>query len=395
MSVPEKLKDGRDCLNQAGNNQFMLGSALLAIHGALEDHCRNSLDSPQIRQQHGIDVKDKNKVSWQNLLELMARYCGWSAQDVRYVREMNNLRNKPAHGKRYEGTHQQVEEYLSYVENKIEKGSKVSTNSSPETSNSSRSQHSPDRYLTNNIYFPNNISKGGRVTPFRYCIERTNQGVKIYNRRGKKIIFTPANYYFGCFLGCLQAIGIYFALATVVILLSVIPIPIPLTTVEKVGSIIFWIAIGKIFKNTLSHGTTVLITPKCVYIDKKSYPTPAGGTFRYTPQNTGNLYKFYFIQPNNVVYFAYNLTWHEADELLRIIVNSNHMIGDLRSQFTVKLKDGLIFISSCKSKMSFVIEHNDKLWQSLRCRMLKNDLVELTKSELRELYNKKLQEFHV
>ena len=81
--------------------------------------------------------------------------------------------------------------------------------------------------------------------------------------------------------------------------------------------------------------------------------------------------------------------------VIKIATNSIRMIQDSRSQLSVKIEDGLIFIKSLKTSMSFVVEHNDKLWQSLRCRTLKDNIVELTRSELEELHSMKLQEFSV
>ena len=104
MSTQEKLNKGRDRLNKAGNDSDMLGLALTSIHSALEDACRNWLSAPKIKQQHGIDVQNNAEASWQNLLELMPKYCGWSEQDVKYVRRMNSLRNKAAHGEGFEST---------------------------------------------------------------------------------------------------------------------------------------------------------------------------------------------------------------------------------------------------------------------------------------------------
>ena len=125
MSVQQKLQKGRRLLDKAGNDSDLLGSALLPIHGALEDVCRDWLSAPSIKQQHGIDVQNKTKVNWQNILELMPRYCGWSDRDVRYVRKMNGLRIKPAHGDEFEGTRQDIEQYLNYVENAIAKENTV------------------------------------------------------------------------------------------------------------------------------------------------------------------------------------------------------------------------------------------------------------------------------
>ena len=130
MSIQEKLQKGRDRLNKAGNDVDMLGLAMTSIHGALEDACRHWLAAPEIKQQHGVDVQNKAEANWQNLLELMPRYCGWSEQDVRYVRKMNGLRNKAAHGEGFEGTRQDVEQYLNFVENAIAKGGTFSDSAS-------------------------------------------------------------------------------------------------------------------------------------------------------------------------------------------------------------------------------------------------------------------------
>lgn len=378
MSVQQKLQKGRDRLNKAGNDSDLLGLALTSIHGALEDACRNWLSAPAIRQQHGIDVQNKSEANWQNILELMPRYCGWSDRDVRYVRKMNGLRNPTAHGDEFEGTRQDIEQYLNYVENTITKGGTFSSSAS-ETSSSSI-----DRY------FPDNIHQGGKVTPFRFRIERSDKGVKIYNRRGNKIISANANSNYNW--GCLQSIGIYFAIIVLGSFLSFIPI---LSIIVVIVSMIFpFIAIWRVLKNSFFSATSIFLTSDRMYIGKKSYSIPGGTYFKFISQTVPHLFKFYVVQPNDVVYFAHNLTWHEADELLRIAINSNYMIQDSRSQFAIKNKDGLIFINSCKTQMSFALEHNDRLWQSLQCRTLENNLVELTKSELEELYSKKLQVFN-
>ena len=381
MSVQEKLQKGRDRLNKAGNDPDLLGLALTSIHGALEDTCRNWLSAPAIKQQHGVDVQNKAEANWQNILELMSRYCGWSERDVKYVRRMNALRNQAAHGDGFEGTRQNIEQYLSYVEKAIAKGGTFSSSSS-KTNSSFTGQ-----------YFSNNIAQGGKVTSFRFRIERSNKGVKISNRRGSQIISANANSNYNW--GCLQSIGIYFAILIGCSFLSSIPlISTLMAIIVGIFLIIFpFVAIWQVLKNSFFSATSVFLASDRIYIGKKSYPIPGGTYFRFISQTVPHLFKFYVVQPNKVVYFAHNLTWHEADELLKIAINSIYMIQDSRSQFTISLKDGLIFINSCKTQMSFVLEHNDRLWESLRCRMLENNLVELTKSELKELYSRKLQAF--
>ena len=122
ISIQEKLQRGRRILSKAGNDPDLLSPALTAIHGALEDACRGWLATPEIRRQHNIDVLDNSKASWKVLLELMPRYCGWSSQDVKYVSKMNYLRNQTAHGGSFEGTRQELDAYLDFVERAIANG---------------------------------------------------------------------------------------------------------------------------------------------------------------------------------------------------------------------------------------------------------------------------------
>lgn len=392
MSIQGKLQKGRDRLNKASNDADLLGLALASIHGALEDACRSWLAAPHIRQQHGVDVQNKAEVNWQNLLELMPRYCGWSERDVRYVRRINSLRNKAAHGDGFEGTRQDVAKYLRYVENAIAKNGSFS-NSTSETSSSFTKE-----------YFPNNISQGGAVKPFRFRIERSDRGVRIYNCKRAKVIQTKTNFVktfqrLGLFVGSIVVsfifvVIVYFALKDI---LPLIPnsdkfAGLAMVTIFLISICCLLTLINKVLPRSVPG---IFITGDCIYIGRKSYPTPGGTFFRFIHQNIPGLFKLHVVQPDGVVYLAHNLTWHEADELLRIVVKANQMTKDSRSQFCLELKDGLIFIKSLKTKMSFVIEHNEKLWQSLRCRMLTNSLVELTKSELEELYSKKLQAFRV
>lgn len=387
MSVQQKLQKGRDRLNKAGNDSDLLGLALTSIHGALEDACRNWLSAPAIKQQHGVDVQNKSEANWQNVLELMPRYCGWSDRDVRYVRKMNSLRNQAAHGDGFEGTRQDIEQYLSYVEKAIAKSGTFSSSAS-ETLSSSGSQ-----------YFHNNIAQGGEVTPFRFLIERSDKGVKISNCRGAKIISIsgrPLNFLQSKGKGILSLVIAYLGV------MAIFNAVVGFFTMIFTGSfsrftisIVSLLILKYLFDFFENSSCSVFITSDRIYIGKKSYLLSEGTYFRAITQKTDNLQKVYVIQPHGVVYFAHHLTWHEANELITIAAKSTSMINDSRSQFTVKSKDGLIFINSCKTKLSFVVEHNEKLWQSLQCRTLKNNLVELTKSELEELYSKKLQAFNV
>ena len=139
ISIQQKLQRGRKLLSKAGNEPDLLGPALGAIHGALEDACRMRLSAPHIQRQHRIDVTDNSKASWKVLLELMERYCGWSRQDAKYVSQMNYLRNQTAHGGEFQGTRRQVEQYLGYVENAVEGGAFSPKNTNRRTNRQTRS----------------------------------------------------------------------------------------------------------------------------------------------------------------------------------------------------------------------------------------------------------------
>ena len=313
----------------------------------------------------------------------MPRYCGWSEQDVKYVRRMNSLRNKAAHGEGFEGTRQDVEQYLSFVENAIAKGGF----SSSEISNSSDSQ-----------YFSNNIREGGAVKPFRFWIERSDRGVKIFNRQGVKVISLNANNQKS---GGIHFVKIFLAISiTIITCLMLFGAMLLKSGVMFILAMLGITALALIDKFSSSSNISVFITSDLIYIGKKSYPIQ-GMYFKATFQNIGlssqRLYKVGIIQHDKVIHFAQDLTWHEADELIKIAAKATSMINDSIEQFSIKSQDELIFIKSLKTDMSFVLEHNDRLWQSLRCRTVKNNanVVELTKSELKELYSIKLQQFSV
>jgi hypothetical protein len=225
----------------------------------------------------------------------------------------------------------------------------------------------------------------------RATASRSDRGIKISNRSGAKVISSVAGDRYN--LGLLNIIKIFFLAGILGGIIGEIAPPLkPLISVALFGLQLF--LLWKIVQQNVA-ATTVFLDVDRMYIGKKSYPIPPGTYFQSIAQPySPNLFKIYAIQPNGVVYFAHNLTWHETDELIRIAINSLHMIQESRSLFSIKAQDGLIFIKSGKTSMSFVVRDRDRLWQSLRCRMVDRDSVELTKSELKELYEQKLQAFH-
>lgn len=416
--IENKLQEARYILKEERDNKYALSDAILTIHGALEDACRYWLNKPQVKQQENLDPTDKSNVKWNKLLPLSRKYLGWTQTDTDYIDKINKLRNKKAHGTKHIFTPEEVESFLSFVENKIRQGSTFSSSSSQ--------QSDSFKFQDNNSYIPyqyfsNKGSKRGQVSKFRFKVKRTNRGIKIFNSIGYKVICASINTY----QAIIQSILIFFGLIAFANILPILPDSILATLINLYMIFIFvyfLIAMAKFFKygsstatvtmlikaffpiililefllSTFNRGTTLFITPNKIYIGKKCYPIPSGSSYRTILQKN-QLYKVGIIQSNGILYFGRDLNLHEAEELLRIITNSQSMIYEEKSIFNIKLnlKDRLIFLKNSRNKLSFVLDYNDILWQSLRCRMIKYNIVELTKSEFDELYRKKLQEFSV
>lgn len=292
MSIQEKLNKGHDRLNKAGNDADMLGLAITSIHGALEGACRDWLSAPQIKQQHGIDVQNKAEANWQNILELMPKHCGWSDRDVRYVRKMNSLRNKAAHGDGFESTRQDVEQYLSFVENAIAKGGTFSGSSSKTSTSSSYTGR----------YFPNNVAQGGVVKPFRFRIERSDHGVGISNCREASIICAANNDKSSIEKkGCLFFVML-FVLILVIYIIFITFLEFALGISDNIITKIQMFAVFGFlilpfvgsaivgYKARPNLRVSVTITPDCIYIGKKSYSLPDGTNFRFISQAVPNLF---------------------------------------------------------------------------------------------------------
>lgn len=401
MSVQDKLQKGRDLLNKAGNDLDLLGLALTSMHGALEDACRDWLSEPSIQRQHGVAMQGESKASWKHLPELMSKYCGWSDQDVRYVRKMNGLRNKVAHGDRFSSSYQEIAEYLEFVERVIASGGSTDGSKSEQTGKP---------------YFSYTRSQK-TVKPFRFCIKRTGTGIEIRNRKGARVItayaagvdkqsLTSAASNLRRLLGRIRSKEAYVqtnAIKTAVTAsLGFLAVMVLLPTLLPILLLLLYIQIsGARFPGSkaslmelLLPSTVVLVTCSEVYVGKRAYHAPSSTHFQTIP-SIGGGYKLYFLTANGAVYFGRDLTWEEADELIKAIcAAANYDSSEQRAQFSVDARDQLIYFNSHKTQHSFVLQYNARLWQSLRCRTVEKKVVELTRSELEELYGMKLQSFN-
>lgn len=112
----EKLKLGLDRLHKAADDTDLLGSALISLHGALEDRFRHALAAtPELPAAEQKRVLDITKVQWNELIDMMRLYRGLSAEDAAQIQKMNRERQLVAHGDRYKAGRATLERYAQLV----------------------------------------------------------------------------------------------------------------------------------------------------------------------------------------------------------------------------------------------------------------------------------------
>ena len=113
----EKLRLGLQRLSKAGNDKDLLSSALVSLHGAMEDYFRHWLSvNSSIPSSVRANVLDARQVQWKGLLDLMQQYNHLSNRQRQYILRMNRLRQEVGHGNQYAGTRNQLEEYANFVQ---------------------------------------------------------------------------------------------------------------------------------------------------------------------------------------------------------------------------------------------------------------------------------------
>ncbi|MDX6447102.1 MAG: hypothetical protein QOH71_4176 [Blastocatellia bacterium] len=105
-------------LSEAGNNPSLLGSALVSIHGALEDYIRGKLaNNSRLSSAQRTSATDKQKTQWMQLLDWTEQYDGLAAIDRQRILRFNGMRQRFAHGEEFTGTRREIEEYAVFVQN--------------------------------------------------------------------------------------------------------------------------------------------------------------------------------------------------------------------------------------------------------------------------------------
>lgn len=115
------LRSGRALLADPKANAHQLGTALMNIHSALEQHFRTSLSgNGQVPSETRASVSRSKEIDWPQLLVLMATYGGLSSTHGETIRQMNIVRNGIAHrGETYRGTRRELERYADLAESLI------------------------------------------------------------------------------------------------------------------------------------------------------------------------------------------------------------------------------------------------------------------------------------
>jgi hypothetical protein len=108
----EKLKLGVERLAKADHDPDLLGSALVSIHGALEDRFRHLLaTTATLSEYEHARVLDVGRVQWNELIDLMRLHQNLGSDDANFIRQMNRQRQSVAHGGRFRGKRYLIERY--------------------------------------------------------------------------------------------------------------------------------------------------------------------------------------------------------------------------------------------------------------------------------------------
>ena len=120
QEIHATFKRGLMLLETAGQNQSVLGQALLSIHGALEDYFRFSLSkNSAVPAETQEVVWDRGKTQWRDLAYLAQKYNLISIEDKYLILKMNKKRQEIAHGKACDINEREVEHYAELIKSII------------------------------------------------------------------------------------------------------------------------------------------------------------------------------------------------------------------------------------------------------------------------------------
>ncbi|MCB8942921.1 MAG: SH3 domain-containing protein [Ardenticatenaceae bacterium] len=105
-----KLQEGFARLAGAGDDERLLGMALMSLHGALEEHFREQL-------AREIVTETQARPGWLELVDLWQKHRVLSPEDRTLILTTNSKRNQIAHGEPFHLSRMEVERYAEFVRN--------------------------------------------------------------------------------------------------------------------------------------------------------------------------------------------------------------------------------------------------------------------------------------
>jgi hypothetical protein len=114
--VDQKLRRGFELIERSGGDSDLLGVALLAIHGALEDHFRATLSARPELNAKDREILAERSVGWLTLVNLMQKYGALTSTQRRAILEANDLRQSFAHGRSFTGRLGSMLRYARFAE---------------------------------------------------------------------------------------------------------------------------------------------------------------------------------------------------------------------------------------------------------------------------------------
>jgi hypothetical protein len=114
-NVDDKLRRGYDLVARAGGDPDALGVALLALHGALEEHLDETLRRlPEVLPEDRAQIGQPG-YGWSTRAALAQRYGLISREQRQAILDANRQRQEFAHGGVFEGRQRELDNYAGLV----------------------------------------------------------------------------------------------------------------------------------------------------------------------------------------------------------------------------------------------------------------------------------------
>lgn len=121
-SASEKLRRGQSLLASESDDPAILGTALISLHGALEDRLRELLAIHLPAQRK--DIYDTRTFQWKEILAFSEEHLGLSKADSELIFQANTYRSTFAHGGSFRWNRDAVKRYAELIRQLWARGSR-------------------------------------------------------------------------------------------------------------------------------------------------------------------------------------------------------------------------------------------------------------------------------